>query len=225
MPIGYVRAAVESRYCAAGKHGVTYYGMTVTMWIATRNVALAVAVTGLLWGCGSHDGTPGQKVTRANAARKAAKVNDGSQMLVSAVAATKPGTMPLQVKFALKGRPDVGQPLDVDLVIVPLSASVDRVVGKIEAGDGLDVQDGAQIAAIDRPVEGTAIHHAVRVLPKRDGIFTFNAILTVDSGGQSTSETYSMPLIAGAGVPELPAAPTASATTATPTAPATAAAR
>jgi hypothetical protein len=192
------------------------------MWIATRNCALAIAATGLLWGCGSHEATPGAKVTRAASAKRPPKVDDGSRNLVSAVAANKSTTMPLQVKFALKARPDVGQPVDIDLVMVPLSGSLDRLSGKIEAGEGLEVQDGAQITPVDRPVEGTAIHHTVRVVPKHDGIFTFSAVLTVDAAGQATTETYAMPVIAGAGLPDLPAAPSSAAPAPAP--PATAAA-
>jgi hypothetical protein len=84
------------------------------------------------------------------------------------------------------------------------------------------VQDGAQILPVERPVEGTPLHHTLRVVPQRDGIFTFNAIVTVDAGGQSTTETYAMPLIAGSGLPELPTNPTPAPTSSAP--PATAAA-
>ena len=128
--------------------------------------------------------------------------------MVNAVADAKGGDpVPVQVKFQLKSRPDVAQPLDVDIVIVPISGSVDRVVGTVEGEDGLDIVDGGQIPAADRPAEGVSIAHTIRVLPKRDGIFTLSAVLTVDSAGQSNRETYSIPIIAGAGMPDLPAKP------------------
>jgi len=131
---------------------------------------------------------------------------------VNAVADPKGGDpVPVQVKFQLRSRPDVAQPLDVDIAIVPVSGSVDRVVGTVEGEDGLDVVDGAQIPAADRPPEGVSIPHIIRVLPKRDGIFTLSAVLTVDSAGQSSRATYSIPIIAGAGMPDLPAKPAASA--------------
>jgi hypothetical protein len=125
--------------------------------------------------------------------------------MVSAVPANKPGAVPLQVKFELRGRPDLGQPVDVDLMIVPLTGTMDRVSGKVQADEGLELVDGAQIPATERPVQGVPIEHLIKVLPKRDGIFTFSAILTVESGGQSSTETFSMPLIAGAGLTDLPA--------------------
>ena len=179
------------------------------MLIVNRNVYLGLALAALLWGCGSGSQPDGQGPTaHKGAMRKHTLPEDGSRNLVSAVAAHKVASMPLQVKFALKARPDVGQPLEIDLVIVPLSGSIDRLSGEIEGTDGLSVEEGAQIAALERPVEGTAIHHAIRVTPHRDGIFTFNAVLTVDSAGQTLTESYGMPLIAGAGMPDLPAKPT-----------------
>jgi hypothetical protein len=145
-----------------------------------------------------------------------------SRDMVSAVASTKPSAVPVQVKFELRGRPDVGQPVDIDLAIVPMSGSVDRVSGKVEAEDGLELVEGGDIAASDRPTEGVPIRHAVKVLPKREGIFTVRAALTVSSAGVASTESYSMPLIAGnpAGSPATPAAPAGA-----PTAPVSAAAQ
>ena len=42
--------------------------------------------------------------------------------MVNAVPGHKPTTLPVQVKFDLRDRPQVAQPLDIELVIVPLSA-------------------------------------------------------------------------------------------------------
>jgi hypothetical protein len=137
-----------------------------------------------------------------------------SRNMVSAVAANKPSALPIQVKFELRDRPRVGQPVNLDLAIVPMSAAVDRVSGKVEGEEGLDVVDGAEIAATDRPVEGAPIRQAVKVLPKHEGILTVHAIVTVDSGGQTSSETYAIPLIAGDGSTDLPGRAAGPATTA-----------
>jgi hypothetical protein len=176
------------------------------MWILGRKLALALLVAGLIGGCGGspHPGAaPGAK-SHAPSARALNPADALSPDLVSAVAANK-SALPVQVKFELKGRPQVGQPVDIEVVIVPNSASVDRVSGKVEAEEGLNLVDGGQIPPAEHPAEGVPIRHNIRVQAQRDGIFTFNAIVTVDSAGQSTSETYSMPLIAGAGIPDLPA--------------------
>ncbi|HYL70819.1 MAG TPA: hypothetical protein VEY89_05910, partial [Candidatus Dormibacteraeota bacterium] len=173
-----------------------------------RNLGLLLATVGLLAACGSGS-TESAVAARRSAAHKAVSPADAqARNMVNAVADAKGGDpVPVQVKFQLKSRPDVAQPLDVDIVIVPVSGSVDRIVGTVEGEEGLDIVDGGQIPAADRPPEGVSIAHTIRVLPKRDGIFTLSAVLTVDSAGQSSRETYSIPIIAGAGMPDLPTKP------------------
>ncbi len=182
--------------------------------MTARNLGALLATVGLLAACGS--GSTESIAARRAAVHKAVSAGDAqARNMVNAVADAKGGDpVPVQVKFQLRSRPDVAQPLDVDIVIVPISGSVDRVVGTVEGEDGLDIVDGGQIPAADRPPEGVSIPHTIRVLPKRDGIFTLSAVLTVDSAGQSNRETYSIPIIAGAGMPDLPAKPAASAASA-----------
>jgi hypothetical protein len=180
------------------------------MWTFSRNLLLLALVAGAVGGCGGGEPSAAAKHAAQAAAKKPANPQElRLRGMVNAVAAHKAAAVPLQVKFEVRGRPDLGQPVDVDLMIVPLTGTMDRVSGKVEADDGLELVDGAQIPPTDRPVQGVAIEHVVKVLPKRDGIFTFNATLTVESGGQSSSETFSMPMIAGAGLTDLPAKPPA----------------
>lgn len=184
------------------------------MWMRAKNLGALLATVGLLAACGS--GSTESSAARRAAAHKAVSPADAqARNMVNAVADPKGADpVPVQVKFQLRSRPDVAQPLDVDIAIVPVSGSVDRVVGTVEGEDGLDIVDGGQIPAADRPAEGVSIPHTIRVLPKREGIFTLSAVLTVDSAGQSNRETYSIPIIAGAGMPDLPAKPAAAAASA-----------
>jgi hypothetical protein len=173
----------------------------------TRNLIFGLGALGILWGCGSgtHSGEAARASAASAAARKAAKAAD---TMVSAVTLNKTAsTAPVQVKFELRDRPDVGQPANIDLIIVPMSGAIDRVSGKVESDEGLDLLDGVQIPATDRPAEGVPVRHAIKVQAERDGIFTFSAVLVVESGGQPVTETFSMPVIAGAGMPDLPATP------------------
>jgi hypothetical protein len=172
-----------------------------------RTLTLCLAAATLLAGCGSGSKqSASSPKTRAAAAAKAVNpANAVSANMVSAVALTKTTGVPVEVRFEVRDRPQVAHPVDVDLVIVPLSASVDRVSGKVQTEDGLDLVDGAEIPASDRPAEGVPIRHTIRVQPKQDGIFMFSAVVTVDAAGQSSTQTFSMPVIAGAGMPDLPA--------------------
>jgi hypothetical protein len=170
-----------------------------------RNLIVNVAAFSLaaaLSACGSHQ-EPGAGTAAASQAHKQATqaANGLSPGMVAAVAPPGAGPGSVQVKFELQGHPDVAQPLDVDVVIVPVVGNVERISGKFSADDGLEVVSGQDIPVADKPLEGTPIHHSVKVLPKRDGIFTLTATLAVDATGRSTTETYSMPVIAGAGFP------------------------
>jgi len=177
-----------------------------------RNLALGLAVAGFLGGCGSGSSS-GTTSKTAAAARRMIKPADN---LVTALGIAKSTGAPVQVKFEVRDRPAVGQPVEVDLVIVPKSAAVDRIAGQIQADEGLEVVDGGQIAASERPAEGAEIHHPITMRAKRDGIFTFSALLTVDAGGQTLTESFAMPLIAGAGMNDQPAQPVAPAPGAAP---------
>jgi len=181
------------------------------MQTVTRILTPCFAAAVLLSGCGfgSKQGAGAPSGPTPAAASKA--VNPAAAIsanMVSAVVLNKTAGVPVEVRFEIKDRPQIAQPVAVELVIVPLSASVDRISGKVQAEDGLDLVDGAEIPVSDRPPEGVPIRHTIRVQPKQDGIFMFTAVLTVDGGGQSSTQTFSMPVIAGAGMSDLPA-PTA----------------
>jgi hypothetical protein len=176
------------------------------LWRLGPHLPAWLAVLVLAAGCGSGT-TPSASTPAAHSAAPKKPVNPAEARLrtmVSAVPDHKSTTLPVQVKFDLRDRPQVAQPLDIEVVIVPLSGAVDRVSGAIEADAGLDLVDGASIPATDRPAEGVPIEHNLKVLPTRDGIFTFRVTITVDSAGQTSSETFSMPVIAGAGMPVPP---------------------
>jgi hypothetical protein len=173
----------------------------------------ALAATLILLGCGSGE-TPGVAGGAAKPAAAPRKVQPGdvvSPNMVSAVGGPHTGPAAVQLKFELRERPDVARPLDIDVVILPASATLDRLYGKVETGDGLELAEGAQIAPTERPVEGIPIRHSIRVLPKKDGIFTVNAVVSADAAGQSWSQTFAIPVIVAAPLPEVPAKPPSSA--------------
>jgi hypothetical protein len=189
------------------------------MWTLSRNLLLAGMAALMLWGCGSKEpeggsssGSSGSHPRKPLDPAKAAMMRN----TVAAVPANANVEVPLQVRFQLHQRPEVGQPVDVDLVLVPSSDAVDEVSGKVQTDDGLDLVSGGQIPPTDHPAQDVPIAVSVKVLPKRDGIFTFSAILTVDTAGQTLTQTYSMPVIAGSGITTLPAAPATPAKSAKP---------
>jgi hypothetical protein len=163
-------------------------------------------------GCGSGNTPAANQAKAAGGVKKAAgPASTLSPYLVTAVPVVKGGPALFDLKFEVTGRPDVGAPVDVDVVIVPLRDTVDRFSGTVQGDDGLDVVTGDSIASIEKPAAGAPIHQAVRVVARRDGIFTLTVNLSVSAAGQPLSMAYSLPIIAGngladAGTPPVPAA-------------------
>ncbi len=121
--------------------------------------------------------------------------------MVSAVSASKPGP-PIELKFALPTRPEVGQPMDIDIAVIPRAPVPDSVSVSFQVVDGLEIIEGSQLQRVDRLVDGAPIRHVVRILPKRDGIFAVTAVASFVVANQDSSRTFSIPVIAGEGLPE-----------------------
>jgi hypothetical protein len=155
-------------------------------------------------GCGSKsEPAAAGKSAKAAPVKKLTTPADAlSPNLVGAVVTTKAGAALLQVKFELAAHPVVGDPVDIDMVIQPASDNIDEVSGTIQGDDGLAVVSGDVIPPTEKPPYGMPIHHAVKVLAKRDGIFTLSATMAVNSGGQSLSPVFAFPVIAGGGMSE-----------------------
>ena len=178
------------------------------MWILSRNTVAVLALAAAVGACGSgHDkqaAAAAAKVTRKTVTTPADTL---SRNMVAAVTSVKPGStaLPIQVKFELGQRPEVAQPLEVTIAIVPLSPNLDRIYGKVEGEEGLEVVDSPELSGLEKPAEGEPLQHVFKVLPKQDGIYTLTATLSgVDSAGQVTTQAYAIPIIAGRGFPDLP---------------------
>ena len=72
---------------------------------------------------------------------------------------------------------------------------------------------GGQTEQLENAPAGVPIGHKVTVVAKADGIFYITAAVVADTDKESVSRTYSIPLIAGEGLPAAPAAPPAASTT------------
>ena len=123
--------------------------------------------------------------------------------MVSAVSAGKPSG-DIDLKFALRRRPVVGESVDIDLMLIP-NQELDRVYATFQAGDGLEITNGGKTPDIDHPPAGIPIPHTLTIVPQRDGVFYVSAVVLADSSTQSVTHSFAIPVIAGAGI-SVPAA-------------------
>jgi len=162
-----------------------------------------------LEGCGSSSSASGDAAHSGPKKTTFHRVADPStrppEDMVAAVSAGKGGP-PVGLRFEVRSTPEAGQPVDVDLAILPNAAAIDHLEGKIQGGENLSVVEGGAIPAVEKPAQGTVIRHVVRLLPKRDGIFIVTAAVNVDLGTDSITRTFTIPVIVGDGLPELAAA-------------------
>jgi hypothetical protein len=118
--------------------------------------------------------------------------------MVSAVGAGKPGAE-IDLKFDLRGAPVVGEPVDIDVALIPVY-ELNQVYATFQATDGLEITKGDKTPHIEHPQIGVAISHTVTIIPRRDGIFYVSAVVLADSATESITRAFSIPVIAGTGV-------------------------
>src|SRR5579871_2070126 len=172
-----------------------------TAWSACLACALALVLSG----CGNAD-KPSAATSSYNAkARKAHPVKppivlgqEDPADMVAAASGSKVGP-PVEVKFNLGGRPAVGQPIDVSVALIP-AAGLESVSAVLQGSDGLDIVEGAEIPKVVKPAGGAPLRQMVKVVPKRDGIFAITAVVSVGSGNQTSTRSFSIPVIAGDGL-------------------------
>jgi hypothetical protein len=169
-------------------------------WLATSGLGLVLGS-----GCGSGDpAATAASVKTHKQSKTVLAAKQGEEDLadmVAAVNSTKAAS-PVELKFALTARPEVGQVMDLDVAVVPHEPVPESLSVAFQVADGLDIVDGSQLERVEKLVNGTPIRHVVRILPKRDGIFALTAIVSFAASNQDGSRTFSIPVIAGEGLPE-----------------------
>ena len=177
------------------------------MWIGPVSIGkaarLGVMALGLLAGIAGCDSASNDSAAPATAGATRSGSNQAAKLaahMVSAVSAPTDKSQ-VDVKFELAQRPEVGKPVDIALVFIPANP-LDRLYAKFTGVDGLEVVKGEETEQFARPVVGAALTHTLTVVPKRNGIFSIQAIVLTDSDRESVSRNFAIPLIAGSGIAE-----------------------
>ncbi|MGH8298728.1 MAG: hypothetical protein ACRES6_05520 [Steroidobacteraceae bacterium] len=107
---------------------------------------------------------------------------------------------PVELKFSIRDRPQIGQDDEVDYALVPEVTGIDTLrLGFLSDDGGLQVVgQGPALAAI-KPVPGVPIFGSVTIRPLKTGLFTLIATVGVGSASQSMVWPFRIPVIAADG--------------------------
>ena len=173
------------------------------LWRAGWLAAVAAGCVGAA-GCGSGDQNAQSAATsvKSHKAKTAATPGKPGEVslgdMVAAVSSSK--GPPVELKFSVPVRPEVGQPTEIDVALIPSQPLPDSVSISFQVVDGLDIVDGSQMERVDKLTAGTPIRHVLKVLPKRDGIFALTAVVSYTASSQEMNRMFSIPVIAGVGL-------------------------
>jgi hypothetical protein len=146
---------------------------------------------------GHHHQAPASHAPTAAAATHVAQAADPLADMVAAVSLTNEKA-PIGVKFALRQQPEIGQPTQLDLALVPAS-HFQRITVSFHADDGLAVSEGAHWDPIERPEVGVPLAHSLTLVPGHDGIFNLTVTVLTETDTDATARTFLIPLVAGTG--------------------------
>lgn len=107
--------------------------------------------------------------------------------------------VPVEVRFALRSRPEIGHPAKLDLQLVP-TGPLDRLVASYHAEPGLTLAQGGAPTEVPAPKPGVPIDHELKIVAERSGIFYVEATVLANSANGSVARTFTIPIIAGHGL-------------------------
>ena len=107
--------------------------------------------------------------------------------------------MPVELKFSIRNRPEIGQDDEIDYALVPHGVGIDTIHVAFGAPDGLEVTElGPSLAAV-KPADGTPIFGSVTIRPISTGLFTLTAAVGIHTPNQSEGLLFRIPVIVSEG--------------------------
>jgi hypothetical protein len=159
---------------------------------------LALCLVAVLGACHQDSGTTNQPkiAARVNVPVVAKKGPSAEQLTAGMVEAAAQGKsqLPIRLKFELKQRPVIGQPLDVDIAVMPqIDASAASV--QVTGGDGLTVAPGAKQVDLPAMEVGQVYRQTVTVTAATDGVLLLGLTVSLKHDELTDSRAFSIPLI------------------------------
>jgi hypothetical protein len=159
---------------------------------------LMLCTVGALGGCHQDSGNstqpkPAPHVQAPVTVKKGPSAEELTAGMVEAATQGK-SQLPVKVKFGLTHRPTLGQPLDIDIAVLPqIDASGAEL--QVTGGDGLSVAPEsiqAELAAVET---GRVYRQVVKVTPSVDGVLLLGLTILLKHDEVTDSRAFSIPLI------------------------------
>lgn len=149
--------------------------------------------------CHGDSGAPQQSAPTPHV-RTAVPVKKGptaAELTAGMVEAVSQGKSQLavQLKFDLRQKPTVGQPLDVDIAVMPqIDAGAAQV--QITGGDGLSVLQGANQIELPNVQADQVYRQSFKVTPSAEGVLLLGVTISLKHDDVTESRAFSIPVIA-----------------------------
>ena len=198
----YVRGAHAPRYCknrslfARNPKRMRRIN-AVLRWGGLMALAVLAAA------CGYFGGSQPAAAAHSRAQGEAQRADDpATKALAGMVEAVGPsGTQaPIELRFSIRDRPEVGQDDELDYAIVPQAAGLETIRIVFGAISGLKVVSHGPVLAAIKPASGVPIFGSITVRPTQAGLFTLTVAVAVENpSGDSVVWPFTIPVIAGEG--------------------------
>jgi hypothetical protein len=173
----------------------------------SRTTAVALLAGLLAVGCGSKDegaaaeggadkaaATAAKQAADAEGAAATAAANDKTANMATAVADSKT-TAPIDLKYDVLAKPDIGQPFEIELAFVPQVAA-DMLEVEVNDAPGLVIV-GERAASFAPVASGEIYTHKILLRGDNAGLFYVSVIAKVSTKVQSESRAFSIPVVIG----------------------------
>ena len=159
---------------------------------------LTLCTVGALGGCHQDSGNstqpkPAPHVQAPVTVKKGPSAEELTAGMVEAATQGK-SQLPVKIKFGLTQRPTLGQPLEIDIAVMPqIDASGAEL--QVTGGDGLSVAPEsiqAELAAVET---GKVYRQVVKVTPSVDGVLLLGLTILLKHDEVIDSRAFSIPLI------------------------------
>jgi hypothetical protein len=106
---------------------------------------------------------------------------------------------PVSVSYRLTARPQLNQPVDVEVAVTPdKQVKVLSLHLSFKGSDGLDLKSAQRVEIADAGAQDV-FRETVTVLPTSYGVRQLHLTVLVESSSDSLARSYAMPLVVAAG--------------------------